>query len=133
MVWHCTTWMLKRCAASFLFEGNYNRTVASPRMENVWPSKKCSRSTGMACSLQTWMAPTAFNWPMAILNIVTVPAWSPDGNWLIASVHDPNPGNQPNATLALILVDDCQIIPLPTSEAMRFPGGHRKGIIYLLH
>jgi len=45
--------------------------------------------------------------------IVTVPAWSPDGNWVIASVHDPNTSTQPNPTLALILVDACQIIPLP--------------------
>jgi Tol biopolymer transport system component len=40
--------------------------------------------------------------------IVTVPAWSPDGNWVIASVHDPDT----NTRLALIGVDDCQIIPL---------------------
>jgi hypothetical protein len=45
--------------------------------------------------------------------IVTVPAWSPDGNWVIASVHDPNASNQP-ATLALIGVDSCQLIPVPS-------------------
>jgi Tol biopolymer transport system component len=45
--------------------------------------------------------------------IVTVPAWSPDGNWVIASVHDANASNQP-ATLALIGVDSCQIIPVPS-------------------
>ena len=44
--------------------------------------------------------------------IVTIPAWSPDGNWVIASVHDPNPNYQPN-TLALIGVNTCQIIPVP--------------------
>jgi len=44
--------------------------------------------------------------------IVTIPAWSPDGNWIIASVHDPNASNQP-ATLALIGVDSCQIVPAP--------------------
>jgi hypothetical protein len=44
--------------------------------------------------------------------IVTIPAWSPDGQWVIASVHDPNASNQP-ATLALIGVDSCQIIPVP--------------------
>jgi hypothetical protein len=45
--------------------------------------------------------------------IVTVPAWSPDGKWLIASVQDPDASNQPNAALALILVDECHIIRLP--------------------
>jgi len=44
--------------------------------------------------------------------IVTVPAWSPDGEWVIASVHDPKVTNQP-ATLALIGIDSCQIIPVP--------------------
>ena len=44
--------------------------------------------------------------------IVTVPAWSPDGQWVIASVHDPKATNQP-ATLTLIGIDSCQIIPLP--------------------
>jgi hypothetical protein len=39
-------------------------------------------------------------------------AWMPDGNWVIASVHDPNASNQP-ATLALIGVDSCQIVPVP--------------------
>jgi Tol biopolymer transport system component len=41
--------------------------------------------------------------------VVTVPAWSPDGNWVIASVHDPDT----NTRLALIRVDDCQVVPLP--------------------
>jgi WD40 repeat protein len=44
--------------------------------------------------------------------VVTVPTWSPDGNWVIASVHDPNASNQP-ATFALIGVDSCQIISVP--------------------
>jgi hypothetical protein len=44
--------------------------------------------------------------------IVTVPAWSPDGNWVIASVHDPDANKHPNPILALIQVDTCQIIPL---------------------
>ncbi|HET9906589.1 MAG TPA: hypothetical protein VFQ23_08105, partial [Anaerolineales bacterium] len=42
---------------------------------------------------------------------VTVPSWSPDGNWVIATVHDPDVNKQP--ALALIQVDTCQIIPLP--------------------
>jgi Tol biopolymer transport system component len=46
--------------------------------------------------------------------IVTVPAWSPDGNWVIASVHDPDTNKQPNPILALIGVDTCQIVPLPS-------------------
>jgi hypothetical protein len=44
--------------------------------------------------------------------IVTIPSWSPDGKWLIASIHDPNMSSQPNPTLALIQVDTCQIVPL---------------------
>jgi Tol biopolymer transport system component len=44
--------------------------------------------------------------------IVTIPAWSPDGQWVIASVHDPNASNQP-ASLALIGVASCQIVPVP--------------------
>jgi hypothetical protein len=43
--------------------------------------------------------------------IVTVPAWSPDGQWLIATVHDPE--TEPSPALALIQVDTCQIIPAP--------------------
>jgi len=42
---------------------------------------------------------------------VTIPAWSPDGNWVIVSVHDPD--REASPTLALIQVDACQIIPLP--------------------
>jgi hypothetical protein len=42
---------------------------------------------------------------------VTVPTWSPDGSWVIATVHDPDVNKQP--ILALIQVDTCQIIPLP--------------------
>jgi Tol biopolymer transport system component len=52
--------------------------------------------------------------------IATIPVWSPDGNWLIASVHDPNMSSQPNPTLALILVDACQIIPLPNLRGYVF-------------
>lgn len=43
--------------------------------------------------------------------VVTIPAWSPDGNWIITTVHDPNSQEQP--ILALILVNTCNIIPLP--------------------
>jgi hypothetical protein len=42
--------------------------------------------------------------------IVTVPAWSPDGNWVIATVHYPDVNKQP--VLALIQVDTCQIVPV---------------------
>ena len=42
---------------------------------------------------------------------VTVPSWSPDGNWVITTVHDPDVNEQP--MLALIQVNTCQIIPLP--------------------
>ena len=44
--------------------------------------------------------------------VVTVPHWSPDGKWLIVSVHDENLEITP--MLALIEVDTCQIIPLKT-------------------
>ncbi len=43
--------------------------------------------------------------------VVTVPSWSPDGKWVIATVHDPDVNKQP--VLALIHVDSCQIIPVP--------------------
>ncbi len=45
--------------------------------------------------------------------IVTIPMWSPDGKWVIASVQDPDPSKEPSTTLALIQVDTCQIVPLP--------------------
>ena len=44
---------------------------------------------------------------------VMVPVWSPDGKWIIASVHDPDISKRPNPMLALIQVETCQIIPLP--------------------
>ena len=44
--------------------------------------------------------------------IVTVPLWSPDGNWVMASVHDPDTTKKPDPMLALIGVDTCQVIPL---------------------
>lgn len=40
---------------------------------------------------------------------VVVPAWSPDGQWIIASVYEGNSDSR----LALINVSSCQIIPLP--------------------
>ncbi|HLO33601.1 MAG TPA: hypothetical protein VK249_30915 [Anaerolineales bacterium] len=45
--------------------------------------------------------------------IVTVPAWSPDGEWVIASLHDPDGNKHPNPILVLIHVDSCQMIALP--------------------
>ncbi|MGE5774750.1 MAG: hypothetical protein ACM33V_00945 [Chloroflexota bacterium] len=45
--------------------------------------------------------------------VATVPFWSPDGKWVVVSVHDPDTNKQPNPMLALIQVDTCQIIPLP--------------------
>ena len=44
--------------------------------------------------------------------IVTVPAWSPDGKWVLASVHDSDAAQQPDSILTLIQVDTCRIIPL---------------------
>lgn len=52
--------------------------------------------------------------------IVTIPAWSSDGNWLIVSVHDPGISSQPNPTLALIEVDTCQIVPLSNLKGYVF-------------
>ncbi|HSL43460.1 MAG TPA: hypothetical protein VK897_08510 [Anaerolineales bacterium] len=46
-------------------------------------------------------------------HIVTTPARSAEGDWLMVSVHDPNASSQPSPALALTLVDACQIIPLP--------------------
>ena len=43
--------------------------------------------------------------------VVTVPHWSPDGKWLIMSVQDTSL-TELNATLALVNVESCQIIPL---------------------
>lgn len=43
--------------------------------------------------------------------VVTVPQWSPDGKWLIMSVQDLSL-SELNATLALVNVENCQIIPL---------------------
>jgi Tol biopolymer transport system component len=43
--------------------------------------------------------------------VVTIPQWSPDGEWIVASVHDE--AISPNMpVLALVRVDTCQIIPL---------------------
>ncbi len=43
--------------------------------------------------------------------VVTRPYWSPDGNWLIASVYDENI-SEDNSILTLIEPDTCQIVPL---------------------
>ena len=48
--------------------------------------------------------------------VVTVPSWSPDGHWVIASVHDPDTTKHPYATPALIQIDTCEIIPLINLE-----------------
>jgi hypothetical protein len=45
--------------------------------------------------------------------IVTVPYWSPDGDWVIASVHNSEASNEFRTKLALIEPDTCQIIALP--------------------
>ena len=99
---------------NFLFDINYNGTVAiSPdgkrvAFEEMLPLDKyglfVSNLDGSNRKLLADGDPY----------IVTVPAWSPDGNWVIASVHSPgtNENPNPNATLALIHVGTCQIIPL---------------------
>jgi dipeptidyl aminopeptidase/acylaminoacyl peptidase len=45
--------------------------------------------------------------------IATSPVWSPDGAWVIVSVHTQLPGGLPPPILALIQVDTCKVIPLP--------------------
>jgi len=97
--------------ASLLFDANYNGTVVvSPdgkrlAFEEMLPLDKyglfVSDLDGSNRKLLADGDPY----------IVTIPAWSPDGQWVIASVHDPIASDQP-ATLALIGVDSCQIIPL---------------------
>ncbi len=43
--------------------------------------------------------------------VVTIPQWSPDGEWIVASVHD-EAVSPYSAVLVLVKVDNCQIIPL---------------------
>ena len=43
--------------------------------------------------------------------VATVPQWSPDGRWLIVSVHDTSVSEN-HSILTLIELDTCQIIPL---------------------
>jgi hypothetical protein len=45
--------------------------------------------------------------------IVTIPYWSPSGDWVIASVHNSEANNEFNSRLALIQPGTCQIIALP--------------------
>jgi hypothetical protein len=107
-------------AASFLFEGNYNGTiVVSPdgkrlAFEEMLPLDRYGLFVSNLDGSNRIQLADGDPY------IVTVPAWSPDDNWLIASVHDPNAGNRPNPILALILVDDCHIIPLPNLRGYVF-------------
>jgi Tol biopolymer transport system component len=107
-------------AASFLFEGNYNGTiVVSPdgkrlAFEEMLPLDRYGLFVSNLDGSNRIQLADGDPY------IVTVPAWSPDDNWLIASVHDPNASNRPNPILALILVDDCHIIPLPNLRCYVF-------------
>lgn len=47
--------------------------------------------------------------------VVTIPQWSPDGKWLIMSVQDTSL-SELNATLALVNVQSCQIIPMTSQQ-----------------
>jgi Tol biopolymer transport system component len=47
--------------------------------------------------------------------VVTVPQWSPDGKWLIMSVQDTSLSEY-MPTLALVNVENCQIIPLTSLQ-----------------
>jgi Tol biopolymer transport system component len=42
--------------------------------------------------------------------VVTIPYWSPDGKWIVASVHDESFAKY--AVLTLVNVKTCQIVPL---------------------
>ena len=106
--------------ASFMFDSNYNGSVAiSPdgkrlAIEEMLPLDKYGLFVSDLDGSNRIQLADGDPY------IVTIPAWSPDGNWLIASVHDPNTSSQPNPTLALILVDDCHIIPLPNLRGYVF-------------
>jgi len=96
-----------------LFDMNYNGTVAvSPDGNRLAFTEKLPLNRyGLFVS-----DPDGFNRKLLADGdpyIVTVPVWSPNGKWIIASVHDPVPNKQPNPILTLIEVDTCQIIPLP--------------------
>ena len=98
--------------SSLMFEGNYNGSVSiSPdgkrlAFEQMLPLDKYGLFVSNLDGSNRIQLADGDPY------IVTIPAWSPDGNWVIASVHDPNMSSQPNPTLALIQVDTCQIIPL---------------------
>jgi len=98
--------------ASFMYEANYNGTVSvSPdgkrrAFEEMLPLDKYGLFVSNLDGSNRIQLADGDPY------VVTSPAWSPDGNWVIASVHDPNPSSQPNPTVALIQVDTCQIIPL---------------------
>jgi Tol biopolymer transport system component len=101
---------------SFLFDNNYNGTVViSPdgkrvAFEEMLPLDKYGLfAANLDGSNRKFLAD-------GDPYIVTVPAWSPDGNWVIASVHSPDTSQNPNAILALIEVDTCNIIPLPNLD-----------------
>lgn len=47
--------------------------------------------------------------------VVTVPQWSPDGKWLIMSVQDTSLSEY-MPTLALVNIESCKIIPLPSLQ-----------------
>jgi TolB protein len=98
--------------SSLMFEGNYNGSVSiSPdgkrlAFEQMLPLDK------YGLFVSNLDGSNGIQLADGDPYIVTIPAWSPDGNWVIASVYDPNAENQPNAALVLIQVDTCQIIPL---------------------
>jgi hypothetical protein len=106
--------------SSFLFEGSYNGSVAvSPdgkrlAVEEMLPLDKYGLFVSNLDGSNRIQLADGDPY------IVTIPAWSPDGNWLIASVHDPSMSSQPNPTLALIEVNTCQIIPLSNLKGYVF-------------
>jgi Tol biopolymer transport system component len=102
-----------------LFDTNYNGTVAVS-------------SDGRRLAFEEMLPPDKYGLFVSDLDgsnrrlladgraayIVTVPAWSPDGQWLIATVHDPE--TEPSPALALIQVDTCQIVPVPNLSGYVF-------------
>jgi len=96
-----------------LFDTNYNGTVAvSPdgkrlAFEEMLPLEKYGLSVSDLDGSNRKLLADGDPY------VVTIPAWSPDSNWVIANVNDPDANKQSDPTLTLIEVQTCQIIPVP--------------------
>lgn len=98
-------------ASSFLFEMNsHGRVAASPDGKRLVLEESLSpeRVSMFVVNLDGSNRKLLAN---GDLYTVISPVWSPDGYWVIVSVHDPAQGASPR--LALIQVDTCEIVPVP--------------------